>query len=173
MRLVIQKVKQASVSVQGTQISKIGKGFLVLLGITHNDNEEYVKKYVEKLLHLQAWPKIQEKNGELSQKNEEEKVSDSIPLTSDEQFCSNLMENDYEVIVVSQFTLYGKLKGTKPDFHDAMNSEEAEALYKQFVDLLKKAYKADKIQTGKFGNRMAVDILNDGPFMLVWDSQKE
>jgi len=176
MRLVIQRVLEASVSVQGNQVSKIGKGFLVLLGITHEDDQTVVEKYVNELLHLKAWPKIQTKS---NQGNEEEKANNhshshsNININSPLEFESNIMENDYEVIVVSQFTLYGKMKGAKPDFHSSLNHEEANLLYENFVNLLKKSYKEDKVQTGKFRNRMAVNIVNDGPVTLIIDSAKE
>lgn len=175
MRLVIQRVLEASVSVQGTQISKIGRGFLVLLGITHDDTNENVEKYVDELLHLKAWPKVQtDKANENKEEEEEEKANHTSTFPGyNFELESNLMENDYEVIIVSQFTLYGKMKGAKPDFHSALNSEEANILYQNFVDRLKQLYKQDKVQTGKFGNRMAVNIVNDGPMTIVLDSAKE
>lgn len=177
MRLVIQRVLEASVTVQGTQVSKIGRGFLVLLGITHEDNNDTLQKYANKLLQLQAWPKIKEQIQTENENNgEEEKVSKEgkkpIPH-HDYDFCTNVVDNDYEIIVVSQFTLYGKLKGNKPDFHGSLNQEEAKTLYEDFVTYLKKTYKEDKIQTGKFRNRMAVDIKNDGPVTIVLDSEKD
>ncbi len=170
MRLVIQRVLEASVTVAGTQVSKIGRGFLVLLGITHEDDQTVIEKYVNELLHLKAWPKLQTK---ALQENEEEKTNNPSTINSPLEFESNIMENDYEVIIVSQFTLYGKMKGAKPDFHSSLNHEEANLHYENFVNLLKKSYKEDKVQTGKFRNRMAVNIVNDGPVTLILDSAKE
>lgn len=85
---------------------------------------------------------------------------------------SNVVENDYGILVVSQFTLYSKMKGTKPDFHDAMDGEKARVIFDKFVDKLKGKYKPEKVHTGAFGEYMDVHIRNDGPVTLVWDSDK-
>ena len=76
------------------------------------------------------------------------------------------MQNNYELLIVSQFTLYGVLKGNKPDFHNSKNAKEANILYEKMIEQLKKAYDENKIQTGKFGALMEVDLCNDGPVTL-------
>jgi len=82
---------------------------------------------------------------------------------------SNVVQNDYGLLVVSQFTLYSFMKGNKPDFHKAMDGEKAKVLYEQFVGILRKGYKPDKVQTGAFGQMMEVEIVNDGPVTLIWE----
>ena len=83
-----------------------------------------------------------------------------------------MVQNNYGIMVVSQFTLYSKMKGTKPDFHDAMEGEKAKAIFDKFVEKLRGKYKPERIQTGTFGEYMDVHIRNDGPVTLVWDSDK-
>jgi len=186
MRLVIQRVLEAGVSVGGQQISQIKQGMLILLGITPGDNSETVKKYVNKVLKLRIWPEIvkkpaqepKEKTDGETDKKEEEKVSDtssenSTPGRAPKTWDSNVVDNGFEILVVSQFTLYGILKGNKPDFHLAMNPDDAIKLYDEFVNLLKSSYKPEKIQTGKFGEYMHVNLVNDGPVTLIIDSEKD
>ncbi len=76
-------------------------------------------------------------------------------------------------MVVSQFTLYGVLKGNKPDFHLALNPTDAIKLYEQFIADLRKMYKPERIQTGRFGEYMNVDFINDGPVTLIIESEPE
>ena len=82
---------------------------------------------------------------------------------------SNVMQNEFEVLLVSQFTLYAKLKGTKPDFHFAMGGPEAEKMYNECLRQLGDAYSPDKIQGGKFGAKMDVHIRNDGPVTMMFE----
>lgn len=184
MRLVIQRVLEAGVTVGGEQVSKIGPGMMVLLGITQGDNQDTVKKYVQKLLKLRIWneiPKIKptskpETSSSGTDTKEEEKAEttdESKPAKKLKTWDSNVIDNKYEILVVSQFTLYGVLKGNKPDFHNALGPEEAIKLYQDFVDLLKKSYAADKIQTGKFGEYMNVQMVGDGPVTILIDSEKD
>ena len=95
------------------------------------------------------------------------------PDKEDRAWGSNLVENDFEILLVSQFTLYHQLKGTKPDFHDAMNSETALPLFNSFLEHLRKQYKADKVYPGAFGQYMNVEIVGDGPVTIVIDSIKD
>ena len=74
--------------------------------------------------------------------------------------------------MVSQFTLYSKMKGTKPDFHDAMEGEKARTIFDKFVERLRVKYKPERVHTGAFGEYMDVHIRNDGPVTLIWDSDK-
>jgi len=85
-------------------------------------------------------------------------------------WASNVKDNNYEVLLVSQFTMYGYLKGHKPDFHLAMPPSDAKAFYDNFVTLCKQAYHKDKVQSGIFGADMLVDITNDGPVTMVLES---
>ena len=142
MRLLIQRVSKASVTVEKQTISSIGKGLLVLLGIGHGDSEEQVQFLAEKTANLRIF--------------------------EDEQGKTNLSVLDVkgEAIVVSQFTLYAdSRKGRRPSFIDAALPDVAEPLVDRFVELLRSH--GVPTQTGKFGAHMEVEIHNDGP-VTIW-----
>ena len=142
MRLLIQRVSKASVTVEKQTISSIGKGLLVLLGIGHDDGEEQVQLLAEKTANLRIF--------------------------EDEQGKTNLSVLDVkgEAIVVSQFTLYAdSRKGRRPSFIDAALPDVAEPLVDRFVELLRSH--GVPTQTGKFGAHMEVEIHNDGP-VTIW-----
>lgn len=107
---------------------------------------------VKKLLNLRLWP-------------------DKTNPTK--AWSSNVMDLDYEVLLVSQFTMYGELKGYKPDFHLAMPPTQAKTFYDDFVQLVKKSYKDEKVQSGIFAADMLVGIENDGPITLVVESPQD
>ncbi|NOH01867.1 MAG: D-tyrosyl-tRNA(Tyr) deacylase [Chloroflexi bacterium] len=142
MRALIQRVSQASVTVEKQVISKIGKGLLILLGVGHGDGEEQAKFLAEKIANLRIF--------------------------EDEQGKSNLsvLEVRGEAIVVSQFTLYADTrKGRRPSFIDAALPEAAEPLVHRFAELLNSH--GVPTQTGQFGAHMEVEIHNDGP-VTIW-----
>jgi len=180
MRLVVQRVLESSVTVDGKEISRIGKGMLVLLGITQGDNPDLVKRYVNKILKLRIWPEIPKQkaipNGKTTDENngetqEETKIGEGKEKTKPlKTWDSNVVDNNFQIMVVSQFTLYGVMKGNKPDFHKALNPEEAVKLYDSFLELLKKSYRPDMVQAGQFGAMMEVHLVNDGPVTLIIDS---
>ncbi len=138
MRALIQRVTRASVTVEGEEVAAIGPGLLVLLGVTHADDEAVADRMADKLRALRIFPDAEGRMNE--------------PL------------DDREVLVVSQFTLYGDTrKGNRPSFVDAAPPEEAEPLY----DRVREALGA---RGGVFGARMAVSLVNDGPVTLVLEA---
>lgn len=116
MRLIIQRVLEAGVKVDGEFISKIGPGICILLGLHRGDTPEIIDKWAQKSLNLKLWPNMNDESGE---KN---------------NWKSSVLDNKFEVLVVSNFTLYGILKGNKPDFHGSMAADEARDLYNRFVE---------------------------------------
>lgn len=182
MRFVVQRVLESAVSIDGKEVSRIGQGMMVLIGITQGDTPDIAKKYVNKILKLRIWPEIVKAkaiNGVKETNQEEEKKSDSSPEVPKENgralktWDSNVVDNNFDIMVVSQFTLYGIMKGNKPDFHNALNPQEAVKIYDGFVEQLRKSYKADKVQTGGFGEYMHVHLVNDGPVTLIIDSDSK
>ena len=138
MRLLIQRVSHASVTVEGQTISSIGKGLLILLGVGHGDGEEQAEFLAEKTAHLRIFEDGQGKTN------------------------LSVKEAGGEAIVVSQFTLYADTrKGRRPSFTEAAPPEAAGPLVNRFVELLNA--RGVPTQTGKFGAHMLVEIHNDGP----------
>lgn len=172
VRLVIQKVRSSSVTVDGKTVGQIGPGLMVLIGVTQKDSVEIINKYAEKLLKLRVFDQISAPELEKPRKLEQEETKEAgTPKKEKRRWDSSVVENKMEVLVVSQFTLYGALnKGNKPDFHNALGPVEAEKLYNHFVQRLKSLYQPEKISTGIFGAMMEVDIQNSGPVTLIMDS---
>ncbi|XP_045689165.1 D-aminoacyl-tRNA deacylase 1 isoform X2 [Phyllostomus hastatus] len=147
MKAVVQRVARASVTVGGEQISAIGQGICVLLGISLEDTHKELEHMVRKILNLRVF--------------EDE---------SGKHWSKSVMDKQYEVLCVSQFTLQCVLKGNKPDFHLAMPTEQAENFYNSFLEQLRKAYRPELIKDGKFGAYMQVHIQNDGPVTIELES---
>ncbi|XP_036912927.1 D-aminoacyl-tRNA deacylase 1 isoform X2 [Sturnira hondurensis] len=147
MKAVVQRVARASVTVGGEQISAIGHGICVLLGISLEDTHKELEHMVRKILNLRVF--------------EDE---------SGKHWSKSVMDKQYEVLCVSQFTLQCVLKGNKPDFHLAMPTEQAENLYNSFLEQLRKTYRPELIKDGKFGAYMQVHIQNDGPVTIELES---
>lgn len=148
MKIVLQKVKQASVIVNQKTVGEIAHGFVLLLGITHDDTKKDAEYLVEKICKLRLF-------------------ADNGSTTFMEK---NILEVGGSVLVVSQFTLYGDCsKGTRPSFTDAARPEVARPLYEYAVQLF--SGKGIKVQTGQFGEHMELSLSNDGPITLVIDSK--
>jgi D-tyrosyl-tRNA(Tyr) deacylase len=144
MRVVLQRVAQASVSIEGRVAGTIGRGFCLLVGFTHGDTGAQVDWMADKVAGLR--------------------------LFSDAEGKMNLGPADVggEMLVVSQFTLYGdSAKGRRPSFIDAARPETAVPLYESFVAALKS--RGFAVATGEFGADMQVSIVNDGPVTLILD----
>ena len=147
MRAVVQRVSRASVKVQGEIIGEIDKGLLVLLGIEDADRDEDIKYMVEKVVNLRVF---EDPEGKMN---------------------LSLMDISGELLVISQFTLYGDCrKGRRPSFISAGRPEFAELMYMKYISECKK-YIA-KVETGKFQADMDVELINNGPVTLMIDSNK-
>lgn len=147
MRIVLQRVQEASVTVDQKVTGAIGKGFLVLLGVEEEDTEEIADKMVDKMCKLRIF--------------------------QDSQGKTNLSLADVggELLVVSQFTLYADCrKGNRPSFVRAGNPEKARHLYEHALDRCR--LHVGKVEHGIFGADMKVSLVNDGPFTIVLDSQE-
>lgn len=146
MKLVIQRVKHASVTVEGNVTGKIGKGFLVFIGIADSDTKEIADQYVKKLLNLRIF---EDENGKTN---------------------LSLKDVNGELLLISQFTLYADCrKGNRPSFINAGAPDMARALYEYMIEACRKEIPV--VQTGIFGADMQVELLNDGPFTVVLDDR--
>ncbi|MBR1508972.1 MAG: D-tyrosyl-tRNA(Tyr) deacylase [Eubacterium sp.] len=147
MRFIIQRVSEADVTVDGNVIGKIGKGFMVLIGVSDADDTAVADKVVKKMLGLRIF--------------------------SDSEGKTNLSLKDVggELLLISQFTLYANCKkGNRPSFIEAGGPEHAEKLYDYIVD--KCRAEVERVETGNFGAHMDVRLTNDGPFTIILDSDK-
>jgi len=146
MRAVVQRVSEAEVKIEGKSVGKIENGFLILLGVTHNDTSKEVEWLSNKIKGLRVF------------EDEEGKMN------------LGLDEIKGEVLIVSQFTLYGNcLKGKRPSFVNAARPDIAIPLYEEFIDKFK-SFGISKVETGEFGADMKVSLINDGPVTLVIDT---
>ncbi len=147
MKVVIQRVSKASVAVENNIISSIGKGLLVLLGITEDDTIEDIKWLCKKIINLRVF-------------NDEHGVMNKA-----------LIDTKGEVIVVSQFTLMASTKkGNRPSYIKAAKPEIAIPIYEQFISTIEELL-GKKVGTGIFGADMKVNLLNDGPVTIIIDSK--
>ena len=147
MRALIQRVSSASVTVESDRVSKIGKGFLILLGIENDDTQEDIDWLAAKIAKLRIF--------------------------GDENDAMNLslLDVNGDAIVVSQFTLHASTKkGNRPSFIKAARPETAIPLYEKFIAILEKEI-GKKVGTGIFGAMMDVELVNDGPVTIILDSR--
>ena len=162
MRLLLQNVLEASVFVNDLEISKIKKGLLIFLGINNNDTKEVAEIVAQKILKMRLWDEI------LHVDNLEGKEEKKLKT-----WATSVTDNDYELLVVSQFTLYANIKGNKPDFRDSRKAEEAQTIYEHFLSCLRKAYKPLKVHGGAFHQYMKVVLVNDGPVTFNYEFNQD
>lgn len=143
MKLVIQRVKSSSLYIEGSLISQIKKGLVVLIGISKSDSEYVIEKLVKKLLNLRVF------------EDENSKMNNSI------------LDIGGEILLVSQFTLYADTsKGNRPSFINAADPKNAELLYNKFLEKLNIVF-GNNIKTGRFGANMQIELVNDGPVTII------
>lgn len=145
MRVVLQRVSEAEVSVKGKVIGQIGQGYLALLGVAHDDTLEIADRMLEKIKKLRLF---EDENGKTN---------------------LSIEQVDGRMLVVSQFTLYADCKkGNRPSFTNAGSPAMAEELYEYFLSRCREVF--GDVQHGSFGAEMQVSLVNDGPFTVVLDS---
>ena len=147
MKLVVQRVKNANVSIENNIVGKINQGFVVLLGVSNEDTKENADYLVKKLLNLRVF-------------------SDN-----DDKMNLSIKDIEGELLIVSQFTLYANCKkGNRPSFIEAAKPEHAKPLYEYFINECRKENL--NVQTGEFGADMQIELINDGPVTILLDSSK-
>lgn len=147
MKFVIQRVTHADVVVDGNEIGRIGKGFMVLIGVSKEDDKIIADKMVDKMIKLRIF---EDENGKTN---------------------LSLDDVDGELLLISQFTLYANCKkGNRPSFIDAGAPDEANDLYEYIIEKCKERVKV--VERGEFGADMKVSLLNDGPFTIILDSSE-
>jgi D-aminoacyl-tRNA deacylase len=147
VRAVVQRVKQSSVKVAGTETGNIGTGFLVFLGFAHNDTREDLDYLAAKIINLRAF---EDADGKMNR---------------------SLQDVGGEMLIVSQFTLFADCRrGRRPSFTEAAASEKAQAFYDDFISIIKS--QGIRVASGVFQADMEVSLINDGPVTFLLDSKK-
>ena len=146
MRAVVQRVSNASVSINGTRVGSCGRGYLIFLGVGADDSEDDIERLWSKIWKLRIFP------------------------DGDKATGADLASVDGEVLVISQFTLYADCrKGNRPSFTHAGTPGESERLYELFIERARKD--ARSVACGEFGANMQVELVNDGPFTICLDTK--
>ena len=146
MKFVVQRVKNAQVDIEGKTVGKIGKGFMVLIGITHTDTKEVADYLVKKLINLRVF---EDENGKMN---------------------LSLKDVQGSLLLISQFTLYADCtSGNRPSFTNAAKPEFANELYEYIIEECKK--QIPNVQTGIFGADMQVSLVNDGPVTIILEKE--
>jgi D-aminoacyl-tRNA deacylase len=141
MKVILERVKSASVTIDKDTIARIQKGFLVLVGFTHGDTDQIVKKMADKILNLRI---MSDENGKMNKM---------------------ISETGGSILSVPQFTLYADTSGRRPGFQEAAKPDYAKKLFNVFISHLKKLY--PDIKQGIFGEHMIIESKNDGPLTLI------
>ncbi|UZO82485.1 D-aminoacyl-tRNA deacylase [Aquimarina sp. ERC-38] len=149
MRAVIQRVQQASVTVEDKKVATIGKGLVILLGVTHEDQEEDISWLSQKIINLRIFNDIEGKMNK------------------------NIKDVEGDVIIVSQFTLFASTKkGNRPSYLNAAKPNIAKDIYLNFIEVFKSMLRKD-VGTGIFGADMKVSLINDGPVTIIIDTENK
>jgi D-aminoacyl-tRNA deacylase len=149
MRAVVQRVLSSNVKVDGKTVSSIGNGMLVLLGISKDDDQKGIEYISDKILNMRIFV---DENGKMNR---------------------GISDTGGEILVVSQFTLYGDArKGRRPSYDSAADGKSAMPLYEKFLSTMRTRYFAEKIKAGIFGAKMEVNLVNDGPVTILLDSER-
>ena len=147
MKIILQRVKEASCTVEGEVISSIKNGYLLLVGFTHTDTIKEVQYLAKKVANLRVF------------EDEHNKLNLSI------------LDKGYDILSISQFTIYGSAKkGNRPSFTEAMGPNKANELYEELSNILINEY-AIKTQNGAFGKHMDIHLINDGPVTITLESK--
>ncbi|KAA6402254.1 MAG: putative D-tyrosyl-tRNA deacylase [Streblomastix strix] len=149
MRAIIQVVSGASVVVNDVEVSKVNMGYMVLIGISDDDSAADSDFICKKLLKLRLFPE------------------------GDVFWRKSIEDVGGELLLVSQFTLHADIRKPKPDFHHAKSHEQAKIMFEELVAKMKTLYSPDKIQTGIFGEKMQVNLTNQGPITIIVDSREK
>lgn len=145
MKIVLQRVSEAEVTVEGESVGRIGRGLVLLIGVGQDDGEEQARYLAEKCINLRIF---EDQAGKMNR---------------------SLLDVGGQVLAISQFTLYGDTrKGRRPGFTEAAPPEQAEPLYERFVEFLREG--GVTVATGRFGRHMLVRIHNDGPVTLILEA---
>ncbi|KFM65255.1 D-tyrosyl-tRNA(Tyr) deacylase 1, partial [Stegodyphus mimosarum] len=150
MRAVVQRCKSASVIVDDEVVSSIGNGICVFIGISRDDTGKDIEYMIQKLLSLKIYP---DEKGE--------------------KWSCSVKDKQYEVLLISQFSLYCIFKGTKPNFHLCMEQNIAEKYYSDFVKAMKQAYSEEHVKDGKFGIKRQINVQHDGPVVINLECPRE
>ena len=146
MRAVVQRVTHASVTVDGELLGRIGKGFMILLGVADGDTVQLAEKMADKICRLRIF---EDENGKTN---------------------LSLADVEGELLIISQFTLYADChKGNRPSFIEAGAPDKANALYEYIITKCRQSVSC--VKTGEFGADMKVALVNDGPFTIILDSE--
>ena len=147
MRCVVQRVTSASVTVDGKTVGEIGKGMMVLIGVSEEDGPADLKYIAEKVMHLRIYD---DENGVMNR---------------------SILDAGGDILAVSQFTLYGDARGgRRPSYFRAAKPEKANAMYEELIDSWRQA--GLRVETGRFRAEMQVALVNDGPVTILLDSEK-
>lgn len=148
MKVIVQKVHSSKITVEDDEVCSIGPGLCVFVGFCKNDTEKDVDYMVKKLLALKLF---------------EDKITGK-------KWNKNVKDSEYEVLCVSQFSLYNKIKGNTLEFHQAMQTDDAREFYYSFLKKLGQNYCDEKIKDGRYGVVRVVHIQNDGPVTITLES---